>query len=63
VLGAAHVAAVLVRLYRQAATDHAAGRVQALTRYGTGCLELAGTLSGDLTKAGALVTQRLKEAF
>lgn len=63
VLGAAHVAAVLVRLYRPAATPWAAGRIRALTAYGAGCLELAGTVSGDLTEAGTLIAQRLKEAF
>jgi hypothetical protein len=63
VLGAAHVAAVLLRHYRQTATASAAGRIRALTAYGTGCLDLAGTLSGDLTEAGTLTAQRLKEAF
>jgi hypothetical protein len=63
VLGAAHVAAVLVRLYRRPPrTQWAAGRVAALTAYGTGCLELA-VASGDLAQAGTLIAQRLKEAF
>jgi hypothetical protein len=63
VLGAAHVAAVLLRLYRLTATAEAADRIRTLTAYGTGCLDLAGTLSGDLTEAGTLIAQRLKEAF
>jgi hypothetical protein len=63
VLGAAHVAAVLIRLYRQAAAGQSASRVGALTAYGTGCLDLAGAASGDLTEAGTLTAQRLKEAF
>jgi hypothetical protein len=63
VLGAAHVAAVLTRWYRHTATGHAAARVRALAGYGTGCLDLAGTASSDLTEAGNLIAQRLKEAF
>lgn len=63
VLGAAHVAAVLIRWYRQDHSEWAAGRVRALTSYGTGCLDLASTVSGDPTEAGTLVAQRLKEAF
>ena len=63
VLGAAHVAAVLIRFYRQDHSGWAAGRVRALTSYGTGCLDLAGTVSGNLTEAGNLIAQRLKEAF
>jgi hypothetical protein len=63
VLGAAHVAAVLVRLYRTAGTPQSASRVSALTAYGTGCLDLVGTASGDMTAAGTLIAQRLKEAF
>jgi hypothetical protein len=63
VLGAAHVAAVLTRWYQHTATRHAAARIRALAGYGTSCLELAGTVSSDLTDAGNLITQRLKEAF
>jgi hypothetical protein len=63
VLGAAHVAAVLIRFYRQDHSGWAAARVRALTSYGTGCLDLAGTVSQDLTEAGTLIAQRLKEAF
>jgi hypothetical protein len=63
VLGAAHVAAVLIRFYRRHRSGWAVGRVRALASYGTGCLDLAGTVSGDLTEAGTLIAQRLKEAF
>ena len=63
VLGAAHVAAVLIRWYRQAGSRWAAGRIRALTGYGTGCLDLASTAGGDLTETGILIAQRLKEAF
>lgn len=63
VLGAAHVAAVLVRFYRQQPTDWAAPRIYVLTRYGSECLELAGTLSGHLTSEGTLIARHLKEAF
>jgi hypothetical protein len=63
VLGAAHVAAVLIRLYQQAATGWAAGRIRALAAYGTGCLDLAVSASEELTEAGILIAQQLKEAF
>jgi hypothetical protein len=63
VLGAAHVAAVLIRWYQHTATGQAAGRIRVLTGYGTGCLDLARTASGDLTETGTLIAQRLKEAF
>jgi hypothetical protein len=63
VLGAAHVAAVLIRWYQHTATEQAAVRISALAGYGTGCLDLAGTVSSDLTEAGNLIAQRLKEAF
>lgn len=63
VLGAAHVAAVLIRQYRQDATTWASDRIRTLTAYGGGCLELASTASSDLTPAGTQITQRLKEAF
>jgi hypothetical protein len=63
VLGAAHVAAVLIRWYRHTATEQAADRIRVLTGYGTGCLNLARTASGDLTGTGTLIAQRLKEEF
>lgn len=60
VLGAAHVAAVLIRLY-QAGHGTSQRRAQ-LAGYGTACLELAcGTAS--LTETGQAVAQRLKEEF
>ena len=62
VLGAAHVAAVLIRLYQHAATGQAAARIRALAAYGAGCLDLT-SASAELTEAGALITQQLKEAF
>jgi hypothetical protein len=61
-LGAAHVAAALVRMYRADGTAWAAARAQALTSYGLGCLDLA-AVSGYLTGAGHLIAQRLKEAL
>ncbi len=63
VLGAAHVAAVLIRLYQHAATGQAAARIRALATYGAGCLDLTASASAELTEAGALITQQLKEAF
>jgi hypothetical protein len=63
VLGAAHVAATLIRLYRQDPTGWAAGRIRALAGYGTGCLNLAATASTDLTDTGILIARRLMEEF
>ncbi|MFI6705394.1 aKG-HExxH-type peptide beta-hydroxylase [Nonomuraea sp. NPDC050478] len=67
VLGAAHVAAVLVRLHRvdpagaglQASADH----IRYLIDYGRGCISLLDGLGDDLTEAGRALTQRLKEAL
>jgi len=56
-------AAVLLRLYQHAATEHAADRIGALAAYGAGCLDLAASASGELTEAGTLIAQQLKEAF
>ncbi|MEU6034001.1 HEXXH motif-containing putative peptide modification protein [Actinomadura sp. NPDC047616] len=59
-LGAAHVAAVLIRLYR-ACGDIPAGRtaerVAHLTAYGAGCLDRA----QHLTPAGARIAERIAE--
>ncbi|MGH3245172.1 MAG: aKG-HExxH-type peptide beta-hydroxylase [Trebonia sp.] len=62
VLGAAHVAAVLTRMYAMTGGPGAESRISALTAYGRGCLELAQTASADLTSAGTMIAQRLKEA-
>jgi hypothetical protein len=63
VIGAAHVAAALIRLYRTDRTRRAARRIQDLSGYGTACLNLAGSAADDLTPTGILFAQRLKEAF
>lgn len=62
VLGAAHVAAALIRMYR-ASTTAPAARLARLADYGSGCLELLGVLDNDLTDAGHSVARRLKEAL
>jgi len=62
VLGAAHVAAALARMYQADGTTWAAARTAALTSYGRGCLDLA-VGSGHLTGTGHLIFQRLKEAL
>lgn len=62
VLGATHVAAALIRMYR-ADTSAPAGRLARLTDYGAGCLELLAGLENDLTDAGNRVARRLKEAL
>lgn len=58
VLGAAHVAATLTRLYT-ATADQPATRLDELTRYGRGCLD---QLTG-LTSAGHEIAHRLREAL
>lgn len=63
VLGAAHVAAALLRFYQVDGSAWAAARIQALTAYGAECLEIAASADHDLTLNGNLVAQRLKEAF
>ena len=63
VLGAAHVAAALARLYATAGGPGAESRISALTAYGQGCLDLAQAASADLTEAGTTIAQRLKEAL
>jgi hypothetical protein len=63
VLGAAHVAASLIRMYAALGEPGAGPRVSTLTAYGKGCLELAQAASADLTKAGTTIAQRLKEAL
>jgi hypothetical protein len=63
VLGAAHVAATLVRMYAAVGGPCATSRIGVLTAYGHGCLELAQAASTDLTEAGTMIAQRLKEAL
>ncbi|MFI7642940.1 aKG-HExxH-type peptide beta-hydroxylase [Nonomuraea sp. NPDC049400] len=60
VLGAAHVAATLIRLY-QATSNDAEERISALREYGAGCLALLEV--PDLTDAGWAIAQRIKEAL
>lgn len=61
VLGAAHVAAVLIRLY---ATEPGTGdRRERLAAYGRACIALAGEAAADLTNDGRAIAQRLKEEF
>jgi hypothetical protein len=63
VLGAAHVAATLIRLYESADGPRAASRIGDLAQYGHGCLEIAQGAAADLTDAGHQIAQRLKEAL
>jgi hypothetical protein len=58
VLGAAHVAAMLIRMY-QADSDARPDRIAGLTVYGAGCLD---ALTG-LTDTGVQIARRLKEAL
>jgi hypothetical protein len=61
VLGAAHVAAALTRMYARVGGPGAESRISALTAYGKGCLDLAQAASAELTEAGTTIAQRLKE--
>jgi hypothetical protein len=63
VLGAAHVAAALARLYTSTGGPGASDRISTLTAYGQGCLDLTQAASADLTEAGTTIAHRLKEAF
>jgi hypothetical protein len=63
VLGAAHVAAALARMYAAVGGPGASARISTLTAYGQGCLELAQAASQYLTEAGTTIAQRLKEAL
>lgn len=62
ILGAAHVAAALIRMYG-CAVPEPPGRIQHLRDYGTGCLQLLDTRTDDLTEAGRAIAGRLKEAM
>jgi hypothetical protein len=63
VLGAAHVAAALTRMYARVGGPGAESRISALTAYGKGCLDLAQAASAELTEAGTTIAQRLKESL
>jgi hypothetical protein len=63
VLGAAHVAAALTRMYQADSSAWAAARTATLTSYALGCLDLAAAVSSHLTGTGHLICQRLKEAM
>ncbi|WP_182907574.1 aKG-HExxH-type peptide beta-hydroxylase [Microbispora sp. H13382] len=61
VLGAAHVAAVLTRLY-SVAGDAPEGRLERLADYRAGCLTLLDQIAEDLTDLGREIARHLKEA-
>ncbi|RCG33334.1 TetR family transcriptional regulator [Sphaerisporangium album] len=60
VLGAAHVAAVLTRLYAEAG-DAPEGRLERLAAYQAGCLALLDQIADDLTDLGRDIARHLKE--
>ncbi|MFD5856068.1 hypothetical protein [Streptomyces chartreusis] len=62
VIGAAHVAAVTIRMYA-ALGVHGGERVEMFTDYGRGCLDLLDELHEDLTPAGQKIAGKLKEAL
>jgi hypothetical protein len=63
VIGAAHVAAALTRLYQAVPVPGGAARLEELRRYLGGCLDLLDTATADLTPAGHQITHRLKEVL
>ncbi|MFD8531546.1 hypothetical protein ACFV0L_29410 [Streptosporangium canum] len=58
VIGGAHVAAALIRLYRVIGGEQE--RIVSLTAYHSGCLDLIGQRSSDLTDAGRSLAKRLE---
>ena len=61
VIGAAHVAAALVRMYRATGEE---AHVGPLTTYGRGCLHILATgAAGHVTCVGSQIVSRLKEAL
>ncbi|GAB2841296.1 hypothetical protein GCM10027176_51440 [Actinoallomurus bryophytorum] len=63
VLGAALVAATLLRLYRASPGQQPAERLGRLSVYGAGCLALLADRDEELTDAGRQIARRLKEAL
>jgi hypothetical protein len=63
VLGAALVAATLLRLYRANPGQQPAERLGRLSIYGAGCLALLADRDEELTDAGRQIARRLKEAL
>ncbi|MFJ2439799.1 aKG-HExxH-type peptide beta-hydroxylase [Streptomyces sp. NPDC087658] len=65
VIGAAHVAASTVRMYRAAGGDcpGAEERIAFFTEYGRGCLVLLNGLDKELTDTGRALTRYLQEAL
>jgi hypothetical protein len=62
VVGAAHVAIALIRLYR-ASGGAPPGRTAHLADYGDQCLRLLDRMDHDLTDAGLDIARRLREAL
>lgn len=63
VLGAALVAATLLRLYQSGFGQQSAERLDRLAAYGTGCLTLLADRDEELSEAGRQIARRLKEAL
>ena len=63
VLGAALVAATLLRLYRTSPGRQPAERLGRLGAYGAGCLALLADRGEELSDAGRQIARRLKEAL
>ncbi|GAA3518197.1 hypothetical protein FHR32_006320 [Streptosporangium album] len=59
VLGGVHVAMALIRLYRARGGER--DRIEDLSRYRSGCLQIIEERSADLTDAGRSLAARLKE--
>lgn len=63
VLGAALVAATLLRLYRRSPGRQSTERLGQLGAYGAGCLALLDNRAEELSDAGRQIARRLKEAL
>ncbi|MFG2598612.1 aKG-HExxH-type peptide beta-hydroxylase [Streptomyces sp. NPDC048462] len=58
VIGAAHVAAALIRMYRAVGEKQ---HIEPLKQYGLGCIKLLESATRYLTPVGTQITQRIKE--
>lgn len=63
VIGAAHVAAATVRMYRVSGPTHAGARIEYFTDYGRSCLALLKDLDDELTDTGRAVARQLQEVL
>jgi hypothetical protein len=63
VLGGAHVAAALIRMYQALDSDGERDRIAYLTHYLAGCMDVIDHNSSGLTDAGRCIAARIQEAL